>query len=454
MLPAFKECVEEAFVRGLIKVVFATETLALGINMPARSVVLEKLVKYNGETHADITPGEYTQLTGRAGRRGIDVEGHAVVLWQPGLDPRAVAGLASRRTYPLRSSFAPTYNMAVNLVGQRRPGPGPDAAGAVVRPVPVRPLGGRRGADAGPEHRGDRRLLGQAAACDRGDFAAYARLRAEIARAGGRGGPGTPVGPAGRGAADVCSILKPGDIVRVPSGRSQGWAVVIDPGTRRRSRIPRPLVLTEDRQVRRLSLTDFPTPPAVAGRMRIGKHFNPKEPASRRNLAAAFRSRLAEIDLERAPVPAGRDRTTSWPTEIERAAGPSCAGIPATPAPTARPTPGGPSGRCGWSGRTPGCRSGWPPGPTPSPTTSTRSAWCWSPSATSAARRRRVTEQGRMLARIYAELDLVAAECIRAGVFDGLTAPQLAAVLAVAGLRGPAQRRRRAPAADAGRPDQ
>ena len=109
MLPTFKACVEEAFVRGLIRVVFATETLALGINMPARSVVLEKLVKFDGETHADVTPGEYTQLTGRAGRRGIDVEGHAVVLWQPGLDPRAVAGLASRRTYPLRSSFAPTY---------------------------------------------------------------------------------------------------------------------------------------------------------------------------------------------------------------------------------------------------------------------------------------------------------------------------------------------------------
>ena len=108
MLPTFKEVVEELFVRGLVKAVFATETLALGINMPARSVVLERLSKWNGETHADVTPGEYTQLTGRAGRRGIDVEGHAVVLWQPGLDPRAVAGLASTRTYPLRSSFRPT----------------------------------------------------------------------------------------------------------------------------------------------------------------------------------------------------------------------------------------------------------------------------------------------------------------------------------------------------------
>ena len=86
MLPPFKEAVEDLFAAGALKAVFATETLALGINMPARSVVIEKLVKFNGENHVDITPGEYTQLTGRAGRRGIDVEGHAVVMWRPGLD--------------------------------------------------------------------------------------------------------------------------------------------------------------------------------------------------------------------------------------------------------------------------------------------------------------------------------------------------------------------------------
>jgi len=118
LLPAFKEIVEALFQQGLIKVVFATETLALGINMPAKSVVLERLVKWNGETHVDLTPGEYTQLTGRAGRRGIDVEGHSVIQWTPGLDPQAVASLASRRTYPLNSSFRPTYNMAVNLIEQ------------------------------------------------------------------------------------------------------------------------------------------------------------------------------------------------------------------------------------------------------------------------------------------------------------------------------------------------
>jgi len=101
-----------------VKAVFATETLALGINMPARSVVLEKLFKWNGEGHVAITPGEYTQLTGRAGRRGIDIEGNAVILWSRDVDSAGVAGLASTRTYPLKSSFKPTYNMTINLISQ------------------------------------------------------------------------------------------------------------------------------------------------------------------------------------------------------------------------------------------------------------------------------------------------------------------------------------------------
>jgi ATP-dependent RNA helicase HelY len=116
MLPAFKEVVEELFLKKLVKVVFATETLALGINMPARTVVLERLDKFNGESRVQITPGEYTQLTGRAGRRGIDTLGHSVIQWSGNLDPASVAGLASRRSYPLVSPFKPTANMAVNLI--------------------------------------------------------------------------------------------------------------------------------------------------------------------------------------------------------------------------------------------------------------------------------------------------------------------------------------------------
>ena len=118
LLPSFKGAVEDLFQRGLVKAVFATETLALGINMPARTVVLERLVKFNGEAHVPITPGEYTQLTGRAGRRGIDIEGNAVIQWSPTVDSASAAGLASTRTYPLRSSFSPSYNMSINLISQ------------------------------------------------------------------------------------------------------------------------------------------------------------------------------------------------------------------------------------------------------------------------------------------------------------------------------------------------
>ncbi len=118
MVPAMKEAVESLFARGLVRLVFATETLALGINMPARTVVLESLSKFTGESHETLRPGDFTQITGRAGRRGIDTEGTAVVLHSPHLDFEHVAAIAARGSHPLRSSFRPTYNMAVNLVAR------------------------------------------------------------------------------------------------------------------------------------------------------------------------------------------------------------------------------------------------------------------------------------------------------------------------------------------------
>ncbi len=121
MVPAFREAVEECFVEGLVKVVFATETLALGINMPARSVVIERLTKFTGDGHDTLTPGQFTQLTGRAGRRGIDEHGTAVVLWSPFIDFASVARLAASREFPLTSVFRPTYNMAVNLLDNYDP---------------------------------------------------------------------------------------------------------------------------------------------------------------------------------------------------------------------------------------------------------------------------------------------------------------------------------------------
>ncbi len=116
MVPPFREAVEACFTEALVKVVFATETLALGINMPARSVVIEELTKYSGSGHAALTPGEYTQLTGRAGRRGIDEVGYAVVLASPFHTFEEVARLAGAPGRALTSSFRPTYNLAVSLV--------------------------------------------------------------------------------------------------------------------------------------------------------------------------------------------------------------------------------------------------------------------------------------------------------------------------------------------------
>lgn len=118
MLPILKETVERLFARGLLKVVYATETLALGINMPARTVVLESLDKWNGSNLARLHPGDFAQLTGRAGRRGIDVEGHAVTLHRGVVQPEELAQLAASPPHPLTSAFRPNYNMAVNLLSR------------------------------------------------------------------------------------------------------------------------------------------------------------------------------------------------------------------------------------------------------------------------------------------------------------------------------------------------
>jgi len=193
MLPIFKEVVEELFQRKLLKVVFATETLALGVNMPARTVVIEKLEKFNGEARVPITPGEYTQLTGRAGRRGIDVEGHAVIQWTGGVDPRAVASLASRRSYPLHSSFRPTYNMAVNLIEQF----GRERTREILEQSFAQFQADRAVVDLARRVRKQEESLGgyeEAMTCHLGDFREYSSLRRELsdlerknARAEGRG---------------------------------------------------------------------------------------------------------------------------------------------------------------------------------------------------------------------------------------------------------------------------
>lgn len=287
MLPLFREIVEELFTAGRIRAVFATETLALGINMPARTVVLEKLVKFNGEAHVDITPAEYTQLTGRAGRRGIDIEGHAVVQWSRGLDPLAVGGLASTRTYPLRSSFAPTYNMAVNLVAQV----GRQVAREILETSFAQFQADRAVVGLATKvRRNDEALEGYAESmhCHLGDFREYAGLRRAIADAEK---DGARKRSASRRAEAAISLenLRIGDVVKVPAGRRSGWAVVVQTARTGKGAPSGPGVVTEDRQFRRLTLTDVPVPVEAATRITVPKHFNAKSPKSRRDLATTMR---------------------------------------------------------------------------------------------------------------------------------------------------------------------
>jgi ATP-dependent RNA helicase HelY len=422
MLPIFKECVEELFSRGLVKVVFATETLALGINMPARSVVIDKLSKWNGETHADITPGEYTQLTGRAGRRGIDVEGHAVVLWAPDFDPKAVAGLASTRTYPLRSSFRPSYNMAVNLVHQF----GKDTARELLESSFAQFQADRAVVGLARQVRkAEEALEGYADAirCDRGDFMEYAELRRALSD---RESTLSKRHRSDRRDAAVDSLdrLRIGDVIHVPAGRWSGLAVVIDPGVRSGRDGPRPLVLTAERQARRLSLVDFPTPVEPLTRMRIAKTFNARNPQQRRDLAALLRERTRDLQ--------GSSRTTrdASPASDDPAIRRLRAAIRAHPCHGCEQR----EDHARWAER-----------------------YLKLQRETETLRRRidqrtntiarqfdrvcevleeleylagdKVTAAGASLSRIYSELDLVAAECLRRSTWADLEAPALAAVL-------------------------
>jgi len=425
MLPAFKQVVEELFVRGLCKVVFATETLALGINMPARTVVIEKLSKWNGESHADITPGEYTQLTGRAGRRGLDTEGHAVVLWQPGMDPRQLAGLASTRTYPLRSSFRPSYNMAVNLVHQYGRARSRElleqsfaqfqADKAVVGLA--RQL--RKAQDALDGYR-------EAATCDRGDFMEYADLRRRIGQAE-KGASRTRKADRREEAVESLRALRPGDVIWVPTGKFAGWVVVVDPGWSPEG--PRPSVVTADRQARRLAMIDFPTPVTPQARVKVPKSFNGRNPQMRRDLASALRSRTHDLDP---PVPAraaGSDRSRT-PVDDE------IAGLRTEL--KAHPCHGCPDreDHARWAERYFKLdRDAQTLKRRVEQRTNTVARQfdrvCDVLTALGYLEAEQVTERGTHLMRLYSELDLVAAECIRAGLWDELDASGLAAALSV-----------------------
>ncbi|PKW25345.1 DEAD/DEAH box helicase [Phycicoccus duodecadis] len=427
MLPLFREIVEELFTDGRIRAVFATETLALGINMPARTVVLEKLVKYNGEAHVDITPAEYTQLTGRAGRRGIDVEGHAVVQWARGVDPMAVGGLATTRTYPLRSSFRPTYNMAVNLVAQV----GRETAREVLETSFAQFQADRAVVGIATQiRRSEEGLDGYAEAmhCDYGDFREYARIRRELVDAEK---DGRKARAASRRAEAAISMekLRIGDVIRIPSGRRAGWAVVVQPARTARGAPTGPAVVTEDKQFRRLTLVDVPEPVEAMAHVKVPPHFNPKSPKSRRDLATSLRIATPR-GIEDAPSQRGRaSRGEANDTQLVDHLRHQLQSHPCHACPRREE-------HARWAERwwrlkreTTGLQRRVEGRTNTVARTFDRICEALEELGYVEERGTVVTERGERLRRLYTEKDLLAAECLRHDVWKRLDAPGLAAAV-------------------------
>ena len=438
LLPVFKETVEELFSAGLVKVVYATETLALGINMPARTVVLESLRKWNGSAHVTLSPGEYTQLTGRAGRRGIDVEGHAVVLAADDVEPATVSSLASRRTYPLVSAFRPTYNMAVNLLERM-----PRARVREVLEESFAQFQADRGVvELAAQARRKRRSLEgleKEMACRLGDFREYAALRQAIADAEAdlsRDKAAARRSETGR----AMSALGRGDVVVFRKGRRRRHGIVLEVGADRTG-TPTLTVLGEDSRV--VALTPDTAPDGVmrVGALRVAESVDPHRPRDRDRLVQRLVDALRAGDLEKDTK---RTRTRSSRAQARRDS--AIENLE----------------RLRHEMRSHPCHG------CPDREEHARVGRKWSRAKAQAERLQRrienrtgtiarlfdavcevllelgylepvdrghperelrVTGAGKVLARIYAERDLLIAECLRTGVFEGLSAGELAGAL-------------------------
>ena len=438
LLPVFKETVEELFSAGLVKVVYATETLALGINMPARTVVLESLRKWNGSAHVTLSPGEYTQLTGRAGRRGIDVEGHAVVLAADDVEPATVSSLASRRTYPLVSAFRPTYNMAVNLLERM-----PRARVREVLEESFAQFQADRGVvELAAQARRKRRSLEgleKEMACRLGDFREYAALRQAIADAEAdlsRDKAAARRSETGR----AMSALGRGDVVVFRKGRRRRHGIVLEVGADRTG-TPTLTVLGEDSRV--VALTPDTAPDGVmrVGALRVAESVDPHRPRDRDRLVQRLVDALRAGDLEKDTK---RTRTRSSRAQARRDS--AIENLE----------------RLRHEMRSHPCHG------CPDREEHARVGRKWSRAKAQAERLQRrienrtgtiarlfdavcevllelgylepvdrghperelrVTGAGKVLARIYAERDLLIAECLRTGVFEDLSAAELAGAL-------------------------
>ncbi|MEE8603671.1 DEAD/DEAH box helicase [Euzebya tangerina] len=432
MVPAFKETVEELFAAGLVKMVYATETLALGINMPARTVVIERLEKWNGQRHELLTPGQFTQLTGRAGRRGKDKLGHAVVCYQRDVEFPVVAGLVGRRTERLVSRFAPSYNMAVNLL--RRPPPSApgrtrvdDAVDLLEQSFAQFQADAQSGGQGAEIQKNLQALEGYAKHLhsDRGDFAEYWAIRKEISRIESSAAKNRR---ARRSTAieNAIDALTPGDVIVLDGGRrgSTRLAAVVALSNSK-SGTPLATVVTDDRRSSRVGPREFDRPPVSVGRVRLPADGGHRQPA--------FRKRVQRLLFDVTPAGDGRgedvpveDATARQVAELrERMKAHPVHSDPELPEIAV------------WARRHDELEE----------TTNRLERNLRRRTTTLVTRFNLIVEllqeldylddeptptgHGLRLAGLYSETDLVLAECLRWGVFDGLSAPELAALVSI-----------------------
>ncbi|CAB4819124.1 MAG: DEAD/DEAH box helicase [Actinobacteria bacterium] len=398
MVPPFKEVVENCFIEGLIKVVFATETLAVGINMPARTVVIEKLSKFTGDHHTFLTPGEYTQLTGRAGRRGIDTLGQAVVLWSPFVGFDQVAALAASRAFHLNSAFRPTYNMAANLVRSYSS----EEAHHLLNLSFAQYQADRDLVRL--EVRSDRRQqhlaqLRASAESPFGDIEEYRRSQKEP----GKESTGS------RSVEVALARLRPGDIVYVVKGDFSGRVCVLTTASRKAG--SKLTVLTQRREELTVVAADFSSSPEALGSVELPVPFAPGrqdfnrqvvERMERARLISPSRATATSTERRRHPVENDpeldlRLKAAAQADRIERELGEL-------------------SERMGKRSRSVARQfdrvlnllesrdyvRGWG-----------------------------LSDRGRVLARLFHESDLLIAECLHADLLDGIDAPSLAGLMSV-----------------------
>ena len=391
LVPAFKEIVEECFIRGLVRLIFATETLAVGLNMPARAVVIDKLTKFTGENHQPLKASEYTQLTGRAGRRGIDTVGHALVLYSPFVGFDQVAALALSRSFRLVSAFRPTYNMAANLIQTHSR----QEAHHLLNLSFAQFQSGRDVVElqARISRRSkERDRLREQATSPFGDIDAYRNsLEPRIDT---------------RQIADAIDSLRPGDIILIPKAGRETKAVII--ATAQRVNGVKLTVVTATRAVLQIQAGDFEVPPARLGRLVLPEPFAPSSPKFIKEAALRVQRNKATSNVRLSKHHRKDEHAVTQDPELRR-----------------RLTASKSADRIDHELELMESRI----------EKSVQSVSARFDELVQLMDRRgyvtewSLTDQGRTLARIFHELDLVVAEALSNELFDGLNAAELASFL-------------------------